>query len=129
MQKQLTKKEVKHIKLPQRKIPARIPEQIFNPFTATLEDKDEVIVRMDLPDVNEEDVTLGFADGNLIIEGKIKTQEYVETSKGAKIERHKKAFHKQIPMPQRVNPRQVKVKFDDGMLEIKLPLEKEEIEN
>ncbi len=88
---------------------------------ATLEDQNEVIVRMDLPDVNNEDLKVTVEKDVVSIIGKIKTQRVVDEFGKEVIERETRKFYKEIPIPQRVNPKDVSYKFEEGMLEIKMP--------
>jgi len=95
------------------------------PFMPTLEvaEKDNyLIARFDLPGVKKEEVTISFADEGLVVEGERKQEEEEKKNEWYRTERTYGKFVRTIPLPAGVNAADIKATFDNGVLEIKVPL-------
>jgi HSP20 family protein len=90
------------------------------PYTV-LEKEDKYVARVELPGVNEEDVTVLVLGDMLVVEGekqaesevKKKGYSYSETSYGS--------FSRSITIPSIVDTDNITANFDKGVLEIDLP--------
>ncbi len=79
-------------------------------------------VRAELPGLKPEDVKVEVTDGALIIQGERK-YEHEENKKGVYCsERRYGQFYREIPLPEGADVEQAKAQFNNGVLEIKLPV-------
>jgi HSP20 family protein len=84
-----------------------------------------VLVTADLPGMNREDVNLEVRDGNLIIEGERQQSSEQEQQGFYSSERRYGAFMRVIPLPEGADPAQAKARFENGVLEVRVPVEEE----
>jgi len=103
------------------------PGRVFGelPWAPALEvvEKDrQLVVRLDLPGVKREEVTVTITDEGLTIEGERKTEEEKQAKKWARTERTYGKFVRTVPLPEGIDPAGVKATFDNGVLEVMVPL-------
>lgn len=100
--------------------------EMWAPDVEVLERPNQLVIRADLPGLTKEDVKVGILDNVLTLEGERK-QETEEKKEGYfRSERHYGAFYRGIPLPENVKADQVQAVFKNGVLEVTLPLIKEE---
>lgn len=81
-----------------------------------------LVVCADLPGIRKEDVHLEIHDDYLVLEGE-RRQESEENQGGVyRSERSYGRFYRTIPLPDGVNPEQVRANFKDGVLEVTVPM-------
>lgn len=86
------------------------------------EQGNELIVSADLPGLAREDINLEVREGSLLIEGE-RRQEHEESAGGMyRSERRYGRFERTIPLPEGTEAEQIKAKFKDGVLEVRVPL-------
>lgn len=92
------------------------------PPVEVIERGNRLEVRADLPGMTPEDVQVEVRDDALFISGT--RQEKHETNEGGVVlcERTYGSFQRTIPIPSGVDPNQVEARFEDGVLEISLPI-------
>ena len=79
-------------------------------------------VRAELPGLKPEDVKVEVTDGALTIQGERK-YEREENKKGVyRSERRYGQFYREIPLPEGADVEQAKAQFNNGVIEIKLPV-------
>ncbi|WP_051669881.1 Hsp20/alpha crystallin family protein [Bryobacter aggregatus] len=82
----------------------------------------KLVVRADLPGVSKEDVKVEVAEGDLLIQGKRK-REHEEKGQGYyRSERSYGSFSRCIPLPEGAKTDQATARFNDGVLEISIPV-------
>jgi len=87
-----------------------------------LEERDgNIVVRADLPGLNKEDVRLEVEDDVLTIEGERKDTREEKREGYYHSERSYGSFRRSIPLPEGVDPEQVKANFRNGVLEVTMP--------
>jgi HSP20 family protein len=84
-----------------------------------------VMVTADLPGLNRDDINLEVRDGNLIIEGE--RQQMSEQDQGGvfRSERRYGSFQRVIPLPEGADTANAKARFDNGVLEVTVPVPQE----
>ena len=95
------------------------------PWIPTLEvaEKDHrIVARFDLPGVKKEEVTISFTEEGLVVEGERKHEEEEKKNDWYRTERTYGKFMRTIALPVGVNPADVKATFENGVLEIVVPL-------
>ncbi|HLE83262.1 MAG TPA: Hsp20/alpha crystallin family protein [Thermoanaerobaculia bacterium] len=88
--------------------------------------KGELVVRADLPGMKKENVEVAIEEGDLILRGERKEEAEVEEGDVYRWERQYGSFFRRLPLTFEVEPEAVQASFKDGVLEVTLPLPKEE---
>ncbi|MBI1734236.1 MAG: Hsp20/alpha crystallin family protein [Candidatus Rokubacteria bacterium] len=101
-------------------------ERAWSPAIDMVERKDEIVVRVDLPGLEEKDIEVSVDDGRLTIRGERKeTREEKDEGYEYYCERRAGAFFRGLPLPTGVDADKVKASFKNGVLEVHLPKAKE----
>jgi HSP20 family protein len=95
--------------------------QRWVPAMDLVEDKNDLVLRADLPGLSEDDVDIEVKDGVLTISGERKTEEKKEEEGYYRVERAFGRFSRSLTLPDGIDPEQVKAKFDNGVLEVRIP--------
>jgi HSP20 family protein len=99
--------------------------QRWVPAMDLVEDKNDLVLRADLPGLSEDDVNIEVKDGVLTISGERKTEEKKEDEGYYRVERAFGRFSRSLSLPDGIDPEQVKARFDNGVLEVRIPKPKE----
>src|SRR6266498_3134816 len=97
--------------------------ELFNGWTPALdlyEDKDNLIVKAELPGMRKEEIDISLHDGTLAISGERKRQSR-GGEKAERTERYVGAFRRSITLPTRVDASKVSATYKDGILKVTLP--------
>lgn len=94
----------------------------WNPQMEVVQRGNELAVCADLPGMNPEDVNIDVEDGMLTISGE-RRQSNEERGEGFySSERSYGAFARTIPLPDGVDEDQINARFENGVLEVRVPL-------
>lgn len=96
------------------------------PKMDVFEKKGKLLVRADLPGLKKEDVEVVMEEGDLVLRGERKEETEVEEESVYRWERNYGSFYRRIPLTFEVQPETVEASFKDGVLEVTVPLPKEE---
>lgn len=92
--------------------------------------KDNTLVtRVDLPGIKKEDVLVQVEDGFLTLSGERKKEVKEEKDNVYREEREYGSFCRSVPLPKGVKADDVKATFDNGVLEVTVPLPAAEASN
>jgi HSP20 family protein len=94
---------------------------VWNPAVDLYEDKDNFIVKAELPGLKREDIEVSLHDGALSISGERKSEEKVENTDVRRTERFVGRFQRTITLPSSVKGDQVNAQYKDGVLTVMLP--------
>lgn len=83
-------------------------------------DKD-IIVEMEIPGYQKENIKISFQDGYLKVEGKSEESKEEKEKNYWRKEIRKGSFVRVVPLPKEVNSKNAKANFKDGILKITLP--------
>ncbi len=101
-------------------ISPRFPVDIY-------ETKKDLVVEMQVPGYNKEDIKITFHKDYLKVEGKTQETKEEKDKNYWRKEIRKGSFVKVIPLPKKVDSKKANANFKDGILKITLPkLEEEE---
>jgi len=98
--------------------------QLLSGWTPALdiyEDHDNVFVRLELPGMKKEDISLSLHNGSLSISGERKGEEKAQEAEVYRSERFFGRFHRTITLPTPVASDKVKAQYKDGILTVTLP--------
>lgn len=85
------------------------------------DNKDEVVVKAEIPGVEKENVHISISDNTLTIKGEMKKEEEVKEKDYYYSERSYGSFARALSLPAKVKADKIKANFKDGILEIHLP--------
>ena len=95
------------------------------PVVDLYEDKDNVVVKAEIPGLEKKDVEVKLTDSRLTIRGEKKKEEEVKEEDYSYSERSYGAFARVLQLPCQVKADKVKASFKNGVLEVKLPKSEE----
>jgi HSP20 family protein len=89
------------------------------------EEKDNFIVKAELPGLKKEDINVSLQDGNLIISGERKSETKSEGAEVYRAERYFGKFQRSVSVPTPVAANAVAAEYKDGILTVTLPKSEE----
>ena len=93
----------------------------WSPALDLHQDKDNFLVKVELPGMKKEDITLSLHDGLLTVSGE-RRQEKAHDEKGAlRNERFFGRFERTVTLPTQVDGTRVNASYEDGILTVTLP--------
>jgi HSP20 family protein len=91
------------------------------PSVDLYEDKDNLIVRAELPGLKKEDIDISLHENTVTVSGERKNEKKYEGSETAREERLYGRFTRSITLPKQVDASRVKAAYKDGVLTVTLP--------
>jgi HSP20 family protein len=82
----------------------------------------QFVVQAELPGLKPEDVKVEVADDALVIEGERKCEREEDQGGVHRTERRYGRFYRLIPLPEGVNAEQARARFENGVLEVDIPV-------
>jgi HSP20 family protein len=98
--------------------------QLLSGWTPALdlhEDKDTLVVKVELPGMKKEDIEISLHDGCLSISGERKNEQKFEDAEVYRAERFVGRFQRTVTLPAPVAADKVKADYKDGVLTVTLP--------
>jgi HSP20 family protein len=93
----------------------------WNPALDLYEDKDNLVVKVELPGMKREGIEVSLHEGSLSISGERKSEEKHEDADVYRTERFFGRFQRTVALPTPVAADKVKAQYKDGILTITLP--------
>jgi HSP20 family protein len=93
----------------------------FAPAVDMLDRKDEVILRADLPGLEQKDLDVTVAEGVLTIRGERGAEKEVKEEDYYCCERWAGSFERSLSLPSGVDADKIQATFKNGILEVHLP--------
>lgn len=91
------------------------------PSLDVYEEKDDVVVKAEMPGMKKEDIEVNILGDLLTIKGEKKKEEEVKEQDYYRRERSYGSFARSVSLPCEVKSDQVKASFKDGVLEVRMP--------
>lgn len=85
------------------------------------ETDDEIVVRMDIPGMDKEDIRVAMSGDFLTVSGERKEEKEKKQKHFFSMERRLGTFERTIPIPAAVNDKKVNAEYKSGVLVIHLP--------
>jgi HSP20 family protein len=101
-----------------------LQQSAWSPQIETFRRGDKLVVRADLPGLKKEDVNIEIENDLLTVSGERSDQREEERDGFYRSERSYGEFRRSIALPAEVDPKQCEATFQDGVLEVALPLPK-----
>jgi HSP20 family protein len=91
------------------------------PAMDLVETDDHLVLRADLPGMDEDDLEIEVKDGVLTISGERKAEHEQKTEGFYRVERAFGSFSRSLSLPDGIDAEKVSANFDRGVLEVKIP--------
>src|SRR5687768_18602195 len=102
-----------------------VPQQFWLgggwPSVDLYEDRDKLVVKVEVPGMKKEDIDISLHDGVLAISGERKIEEKYEKAETHRTERFEGRFHRALSLPVAVQADKTNATYQDGVLTIALP--------
>lgn len=96
-------------------------EGVFSPAIDLVVEKDNVVVKADLPGLTKDDVAVSLQDNYLTIKGEKKHETEQKEANHFLSERVYGSFTRTIELPAAVDAKKIDARFKDGVLHVTLP--------
>jgi HSP20 family protein len=97
----------------------------WRPLMDVAETKDGISLKIEVPGVRQEDISISLEDNALTVKGERKHESEVSDEGYKRVERSYGTFQRSVLLPQTVDVNRVKATYKDGVLEIQLPKKEE----
>jgi HSP20 family protein len=91
------------------------------PSLDVYEEKDDMVVKADLPGLNKDEIEVTVTGNVVTIKGEKKKEEEVKEKDYYRRERSYGSFVRSVELPCEVKSDQIKANFKDGVLEVRMP--------
>ena len=95
--------------------------QVMTPTLDVKENEKEIVVKADLPGMDEKDINLTIHNGVLSLRGEKKSEHTSERENYHVMERSYGSFQRSIRLPDTIDEDKAEARFDKGVLTITLP--------
>jgi HSP20 family protein len=102
-----------------------LPRGVWSPPVDILEKENEVILKVDLPEMNQNDVDIKVEENTLIIRGERKFIKETPAGNYLQIERPYGTFQRTFAVPKVIDQEKIKAAYKDGVLRVVLPKREE----
>jgi HSP20 family protein len=101
---------------------SRLAPVLASPRVDMFERGNKLVIKTDLPGVRRNEVQLTLEHDELVIHGERHEKEEVKEESYYRLERASGEFGRRIQLPFEVDAKDIQARFEDGVLEIELPL-------
>ena len=91
------------------------------PAVDVFEEKDDIVVKAEIPGMEKDNIEVNLADHRLTIKGEKKKEDEVKEEDYYRAERSYGSFLRTLDLPKDVRADKVKASFKNGILEIRMP--------
>ena len=86
-----------------------------------IEGKDEIIVQVDIPGMDKEDLSVSLSENNLLIKGERKEEKEEKDKHYHRKERRHGSFQRIVTLPVTVDAKKISAEYNNGVLKVHLP--------
>ncbi|MGE5530011.1 MAG: Hsp20/alpha crystallin family protein [Patescibacteria group bacterium] len=95
--------------------------QPWQPLIDILDKQDRLLLRADLPGVDQKDLEVTVDEDSVTIKGEARAEQEEEKDNYYRRERSFGSFTRVVPLSEMVNPQEAQATFRNGLLEIVMP--------
>ena len=93
----------------------------WSPAVDVYEDDKKIVLKADLPEVDEKDLKVKVEDDVLIVHAERKFEKETKEENFRRVERSYGSFHRSFQLPETVHVDKIDAKYDKGVLKVTLP--------
>ena len=94
---------------------------VWAPRTDLSETDDAYRIRLDVPGMEKDDITINLQNNTLTVSGERSSERKEESEEYVRVERAFGNFHRTFTLPDAVDPENVEAAYDNGVLTIHVP--------
>ena len=98
-----------------------LKEGIWQPPVDIYEDEESVVIKAEVPDIDQKDIEVRIEDNTLTLKGERKLDQTVKKDNYHRVERYYGAFQRSFSIPPNIDQDKVKATCDRGVLTVILP--------
>jgi HSP20 family protein len=98
-----------------------VPRGIWSPPVDIMEKENEIILKVDLPEMNQNEIEIKVEENTLIIQGERKFIKESPDTSYLQIQRPFGTFQRTFELPRGIDQENIKAGYKDGVLRIALP--------
>lgn len=98
-----------------------VPRGVWSPPVDIMEKGNEVVLKMDLPEMNQNEIEIKVEENTLIIQGERKLIKESSDTSYLQIERPFGNFQRTFALPKGIDQEKIKAGYKEGVLRIVLP--------
>jgi HSP20 family protein len=102
-------------------LPVRRELRAWSPAVDVYEDEKQIVVKADLPDMDEKDIDIHVEDGYLTLKGERKYEKETKEENYHRMERSFGSFTRSFALPENVDQDKINASYKKGVLEVTLP--------
>ena len=93
----------------------------WSPALDVFDDKDNLVVKVELPGLKKDEINISLHDGVLTISGERKQEHESKEGESFRSERYFGKFQRSVTLPTAVDSNKVAASYKDGVLTVELP--------
>ncbi|PSQ96803.1 MAG: heat-shock protein [Bacteroidetes bacterium SW_9_63_38] len=94
---------------------------VWSPRTDLVEKDDAFHLRLDVPGMSKDDISINLQNGALTVSGERSSETTEEGDEYVRVERAFGTFHRTFRLPDAVDPDSIEAAYDNGVLSINVP--------
>lgn len=102
-----------------------LKEGIWQPPVDIYEDRDSVVIKAEVPDIDQKDIEVKIENNTLTLRGERKQNLEVKKENYHRVERYYGTFQRSFTLPQTIDQEKVEAACDKGVLTVVLPKKEE----
>jgi HSP20 family protein len=96
-------------------------EGVWQPAVDIFEDADSVVIKAELPDIDQKDIEVRIDNNTLTLRGERKLDQSIKKENFHRIERYYGSFQRSFVLPHTIDQERINAVCDRGVLTITLP--------
>jgi HSP20 family protein len=108
-----------------REVSEELSEGVWQPPVDIYEDEDSVVIKAELPDIDQKDIEVRIEDNTLMLKGERKLDHSLKKENYHRVERYFGPFQRSFSLPPTIDQEKVKANCERGVLTIILPKKEE----
>jgi HSP20 family protein len=101
--------------------PARRESQLWSPAVDVYEDEKSIVLKADVPDMDEKALDIHVEGGMLTIKGERKFENETKDKNFHRVERRYGSFSRSFALPEDVDQEKISATYNKGVLEVTVP--------
>jgi len=103
----------------------QVASKAWTPAVDVYEDEDSFLIKVELPEINRDDVKVNLNENTLSISGERRVENEEKRDNYHRVERSYGQFFRSFTLPPNVNAEGINAQFKDGVLRLTLPKKEE----
>lgn len=91
------------------------------PAVDIYETENELVLKADLPDINEKDLDIRIENSTLTVRGERKFEKQVNEDNYLRVERSYGSFSRSFTLPNTINTEAIRAEYKNGVLTVQMP--------